>query len=108
VTLSWGILILAGLFEVAWAVGLKYSEGFSKLTPSIITLVAMAISIYLLSLAMRDIPLGSAYAIWVAIGSVGAVIAGVILFDEELNLLKITSMLLVVAGIVGLKLSSST
>ncbi|MDX9813897.1 MAG: quaternary ammonium compound efflux SMR transporter SugE [Sulfurimonas sp.] len=107
-TLSWGILILAGLFEVAWAVGLKYSEGFSKLTPSIITLVAMAISIYLLSLAMRDIPLGSAYAIWVAIGSVGAVIAGVILFDEELNLLKITSMLLVVAGIVGLKLSSST
>jgi len=106
--LSWGILILAGLFEVAWAVGLKYSEGFSKLTPSIITLVAMAISIYLLSLAMRDIPLGSAYAIWVAIGSVGAVIAGVILFDEELNLLKITSMLLVVAGIVGLKLSSST
>ncbi len=106
--MSWGILILAGLFEVAWAVGLKYSEGFSKLTPSIITLVAMAISIYLLSLAMRDIPLGSAYAIWVAIGSVGAVIAGVILFDEELNLLKITSMLLVVAGIVGLKLSSST
>lgn len=105
--MSWGILILAGLFEVIWAVGLKYSEGFSKLTPSIITLVAMGISIYLLSLAIKNIPLGSAYAIWVAIGSVGAVIAGVILFDEELNLLKITSMLLVVAGVIGLKLSSS-
>lgn len=104
--MSWYILFIAGLFEVFWAVGLKYSEGFTKLTPSVFTAIFMAISIYLLSIAIKTLPLGTAYATWVAIGSVGGVIAGVMLFGESLSLLKIASMLMIVGGIVGLKLSS--
>lgn len=104
--MKWIILFLAGLFEVAWAVGLKYSDGFSKLVPSIFTLVTMGVSIYLLSLALRSLPLGTAYAIWVGIGSVGAVIAGLFLFGETLGPAKLISITLIVSGIVGLKLSS--
>lgn len=105
--MNWLFLVLAGLLEVGWAVGLKYTEGFSKPLPSLLTLVAMAGSFYLLSLAMRDIPLGTAYGIWVGIGAVGAAIAGMLLFKEPASALRIVSIVLVVAGIVGLKLSSA-
>lgn len=101
----WLILVLAGLLEVVWATGLKFTEGFTRPLPSLVTLLAMAGSFYLLSQAMRSWPLGSAYAIWVGIGVIGAAIAGVILFREPVSALKIISLLLIVAGIVGLKLS---
>lgn len=101
----WLILVLAGLLEVVWATGLKFTHGFTRPLPSLITLLAMAGSFYLLSQAMRILPLGTAYAIWVGIGVIGAAIAGVILFREPVSALKIISLLLIVAGIVGLKLS---
>ncbi len=101
----WLILLLAGLLEVVWATGLKFTEGFTRPLPSLVTLLAMSGSFYLLSQAMRSLPLGSAYAIWVGIGVIGAAIAGVILFREPVSALKIISLLLIVAGIVGLKLS---
>ena len=85
--MCWLILFLAGLFEIAWAIGLKYSEGFTKLTPSIITIITMFISFYLLSLALKSLPLGTAYAIWVGIGTIGTVIAGIFLFGESMNLI---------------------
>lgn len=105
--MNWLFLVLAGLLEVGWAVGLKYTEGFTKPVPSVLTAVSMAGSVYLLSLALRDIPLGTAYGIWVGIGAVGAAIAGMVLFKEPASTLRIVSIVLVVAGIVGLKLSSS-
>lgn len=104
--MNWIFLALAGLLEVGWAVGLKYTEGFTKPLASALTVVAMAGSFWLLSLAMREIPLGTAYGIWVGIGAVGAAIAGMVLFNEQVSTLRIVSILLVVAGIVGLKLSS--
>jgi len=103
---NWFLLVIAGLFEVVWAVGLKYTEGFTRLTPSIFTLSAMGVSFYLLSLALRSLPLGTAYAIWVGIGALGTAIAGIILFQELVSPLKLVSLLLVVAGIIGLKLSA--
>lgn len=102
----WLILILAGLLEVVWAVGLKFTGGFSRLTPSLVTLGAMGASLYLLSLALRGLPLGTAYAAWVGIGAVGTVIAGVMLLGEALSPMKVASVALIVAGIVGLKLAS--
>ena len=105
--MSWTLLVLAGLLEVVWAIGLKYTEGFTKLWPSVLTLVAMGVSFYLLSLAMRTIPLGTAYAVWVGIGAVGAAIAGMLLFKEPATILRIASLLLVIGGIVGLKVSSA-
>ncbi|KFL36351.1 quaternary ammonium compound efflux SMR transporter SugE [Arenimonas donghaensis] len=105
--MNWLFLVLAGLLEVGWAVGLKYTEGFTKPVPSVLTAVSMAGSVYLLSLALRDIPLGTAYGIWVGIGAVGAAIAGMVLFKEPASTLRIVSIVLVVAGIVGLKLSST-
>ena len=105
--MSWILLVLAGLLEVVWAIGLKYTEGFTKLWPSVLTLVAMGVSFYLLSLAMRTIPLGTAYAVWVGIGAVGAAIAGMLLFKEPATILRIASLLLVIGGIVGLKVSSA-
>ena len=105
--MNWIFLALAGLLEVGWAVGLKYTEGFTKPLPSVLTVIAMAGSFWLLSLAMRDIPLGTAYGIWVGIGAVGAAIAGMLLFKEPASTLRIVSILLVVAGIVGLKLSTA-
>ncbi|HQU61812.1 MAG: quaternary ammonium compound efflux SMR transporter SugE [Nitrosomonas sp.] len=104
--MSWLILFLAGLFEVVWAVGLKYTEGFTKLTPSLVTLAAMGASFYLLSVALRTLPLGAAYAVWVGIGALGTAIAGIMLFHEAVTPLKLVSLLLVIAGIVGLKLSN--
>lgn len=106
--MNWIFLALAGLLEVGWAVGLKYTEGFTRPLPSVLTVIAMAGSFWLLSLAMRDIPLGTAYGVWVGIGAVGAAIAGMVLFKEPASTLRIVSILLVVAGIVGLKLSSAS
>lgn len=103
--MSWLILFFAGLLEVVWAVGLKFTVGFTKPIPSIITVAAMIGSFYLLGLAMRSLPLGTAYAVWVGIGIVGAAIAGVFFLHETLNPLKVLSLALIVAGIVGLKLS---
>lgn len=105
--MSWLILFLAGLLEVVWAVGLKYTQGFTKLGPSAITVAAMAGSFYLLSLALRTLPLGTAYGVWVGIGAVGAALAGIVLFKEPATALRIVSLLLVIAGIIGLKLSSA-
>ena len=105
--MSWLFLVLAGLLEIVWAVGLKYTQGFSRLGPSVVTVAAMGGSFYLLSLAMRTLPLGTAYGVWVGIGAVGAAIAGIVLFKEPATALRIVSLLLVVAGIVGLKLSSA-
>jgi quaternary ammonium compound-resistance protein SugE len=104
--MGWLLLVLAGLLEVGWAVGLKYADGFTRPVPSIVTLVAAAASFWLLGLAMRTIPLGTAYAVWVGIGAVGAAIAGMTLFREPVSVLKLVSLVLVVAGILGLKLAS--
>ena len=105
--MSWIILFLAGLFEIAWAIGLKYSEGFTKLTPSIITIITMFISFYLLSLALKSLPLGTAYAVWVGIGTVGTVIAGIFLFGESMNLIRVVSILFILLGIIGLKITTN-
>ncbi len=104
--MSWLILVIAGLLEVVWAIGLKYTHGFSRLTPSIITLTAMAFSFALLAWAMKTLPVGTAYAVWTGIGAVGAAITGIVLFGESANPARIVSLLLIVAGIIGLKLST--
>ena len=105
--MAWLLLFLAGLLEVVWAVGLKYTEGFTRLWPSVFTLAAMGASFYLLSAALRTLPLGTSYAVWVGIGAVGTAIAGIVLFQEAVTPLKLASLVLVVAGIVGLRLSST-
>ena len=104
--MAWIYLIIAGLFECGWAIGLKYTEGFTRLMPSILTVVAMAISFWLLSTAMKTIPVGTAYAVWTGIGAVGVAIMGMILFGESRDILRIISLVLIVSGIVGLKLVS--
>lgn len=104
--MAWLYLFIAGIFEVVWAIALKYSEGFSKFWPSAITVVGMAISIYFLALALKTLPIGVAYAIWTGVGAIGTVILGIILFDESKDLLKIIFILLIVTGIVGLKVFS--
>ena len=104
--MAWWLLILAGLFEVGWAIGLKYTEGFTRLWPSLATVAAMIISLGLLGLAMKSLPVGTAYAVWVGVGAVGTVILGIVLFDEPLNALRVGSVLLIVAGLVGLKLGA--
>lgn len=103
--MNWSILFLAGLLEVAWAIGLRHSAGFTRPLPSVLTLLAMGISFYLLSLALRTLPLGTAYAVWVGIGAAGTAIAGMLLFAEPASPLKLASLLLVVVGIAGLKLA---
>lgn len=105
--MAWILLIIAGLFETVWVVSLKYSEGFTKLWPSVITIVAMAISIYLLAISMKSLPLGAAYAVWTSIGAIGAVIFGVVFFGESRDLLKIVFIAMIIGGIVGLKVISS-
>ena len=104
--MHWIILVVAGLFEVGWAVGLKYTEGFTRLWPSVGTIVSMVISLGLLGIAMKTLPVGTAYAIWVGIGTVGAIIAGVMFLGEPMNLLRGVSLLFIVLGIIGLKLAS--
>ncbi|HDR2399277.1 TPA: quaternary ammonium compound efflux SMR transporter SugE, partial [Enterobacter bugandensis] len=99
-------LFIAGLLEVVWAIGLKYTHGFTRLTPSVITVTAMIVSIVLLSWAMRSLPVGTAYAVWTGIGAVGAAITGILLLGESASLARIASLALIVAGIIGLKLST--
>lgn len=102
--MAWVYLVLAGLFEIGWAVGLKYSRGFTQFWPSVATVVSMAISLALLGLALRTLPLGTAYAIWTGIGAVGTVILGMVLFGEPVAVGRLACAGLIVAGIVGLKL----
>ncbi len=104
--MSWIILFFAGLFEVGWAVGLKYTDGFSKPLPTTLTIAAMAISLGLLGLAMKELPLGTAYAIWTGVGAVGTVIAGIILFGESMALFRLASVALIICGLIGLKIST--
>ena len=103
----WTCLFLAGLLEVAWVIGLKYSKGFTVLVPSVLTIVGMGVGFWLLSLAMRGIPMGTAYAVWTGIGTVGAAIFGMVLFAEPVTVIRIVCIMLILAGTVGLKLSSS-
>ena len=105
--MKWFILFVAGLLEIGWAVGLKYTEGFSRPWPSVATVSAMGASLWLLAIAMRDLPVGTAYAIWVGIGAVGAAATGIWLFGESANAPKLVSLALIVAGVAGLKLSSA-
>ena len=100
---AWGLLVLAGLFETAWAVGLKYTAGFTRLWPSVATLAAIAVSMGLLGVAAKQLPIGTAYAVWTGIGAVGTVIVGVWLFGEPASLLRLGCLALIVAGILGLK-----
>ncbi|NWF51403.1 MAG: quaternary ammonium compound efflux SMR transporter SugE [Ignavibacteriaceae bacterium] len=104
--MAWLILIIAGLFETAWAVGLKYSDGFSKFWPSVFTIISMIISIALLSVSLKQLSVGTAYAIWTGIGAVGTAIVGMILFNESKELIRIVFIFMIVAGIVGLKIFS--
>ncbi len=105
--MSWVILVLAGLLEVCWAVGLKSSEGFSRPIPTILTVLAMTLSLFLLGLSVKQLPIGTAYAIWVGIGTLGASILGIVLFKEPLSALRIASLALIILGIVGMKYSAS-
>jgi quaternary ammonium compound-resistance protein SugE len=104
--MAWFVLVLAGLFEVAWAIGLKYTEGFTRPVPSVLTLAAMVISVVLLGMAMRSLPVGTAYAVWVGVGAVGTAILGIVLFAEPATAGRLISLALIVAGIVGLKLAT--
>lgn len=104
--MNWLYLAVAGIFEVCWALGLKYSQGFTRVTPSIVTVLGMIASFYFLSLALKQLPLGTAYAVWTGIGTVGTATLGMVFFKEPADLVRILCIGLIVAGIVGLKLSS--
>ena len=104
--MAWGILVVAGLFEVGWAIGLKYTQGYTRLWPTIWTILAMIASVWLLGIAMRSLPVGTAYSIWVGVGAVGTVILGIVLFGEPANAARLISIMLIIAGIVGLKLAT--
>jgi len=105
--MNWWILVVAGMLEVGWVIGLKYTEGFSRLWPSIWTVLSMIFSVGLLGMAMKSLPLGTAYAVWVGIGAIGTAIMGIILFGESASAIRLVSLLLIFAGIVGLKISAS-
>lgn len=102
--MTWLILVLAGLFEIAWAVGLKYTEGFSRIVPTVFTAASMVASVVLLGLAMRHLPLGTAYAVWTGIGTVGTAILGMVLLGEPAGAMRLLCIALIVAGIIGLKI----
>lgn len=104
--MAWAYLAIAGLFEIGWAIGLKYSDGFSKPVPSIMTIIAMGFSLWLLAIAMRTIPVGTAYAVWTGIGAVGVAILGMLMFGESREFLRLVCLFLIIAGILGLKLVS--
>lgn len=104
--MAWFLLLVAGLLEVGWAIGLKYTEGFTRLWPSALTLAAMTGSVVLLGIAMKSLPVGTAYAVWVGVGAVGTAILGIVLFGESANAGRLVSLGLVVVGIVGLKLAT--
>lgn len=103
--MSWIILFIAGMLEICWAIGLKYTEGFTRFWPTAGTALSLVASFLLLGLAMRTLPVGTAYAIWVGIGAVGTAVLGIVLFDESAEMLKMVSLGLICAGIVGLKLA---
>lgn len=104
--MKWLTLVIAGAFEVWWAVGLKYSEGFTKLFPSMLTVIGMIASFYFLSLSLKELPLGTAYAIWTGIGTIGTVILGIVLFKESIDPIRLICIGFIVIGIIGLKLVS--
>ena len=105
--MNWIYLAIAGLFEVAWAVGLKYTEGWTRLVPSLITAALMIASFYFLSLALKSLPIGTAYAVWTGIGTIGAALLGMVLFDEPRDAVRIFCIMLIIAGIAGLKMTSN-
>ena len=105
--MEWIHLLIAGMFEISWAIGLKYSHGFSQIIPSIITVVCMILSFYFLALAIKSLPLGTAYAVWTGIGTMGTVILGIILFKEPATALRLACIFLILTGITGLKLISA-
>jgi quaternary ammonium compound-resistance protein SugE len=102
--MAWVMLIVAGLFEIGWAVGLKYTEGFTRFWPSVTTVVAMVVSIGLLGIAVRTLPIGTAYAVWTGIGTVGTVIAGILILGEPATFIRLLCVFLIISGIIGLKL----
>ena len=104
--MAWAMLVIAGLFEMGWAIGLKYTEGFTRLWPSVWTVLAMIVSLGLLGIAMKSLPVGTAYAVWVGVGAVGTVILGIVLLGEPASAFRLISIALIVAGIVGLKLAT--
>ena len=104
--MAWTYLFFAGLFEIGWAIGLKYTHGFTRLLPTVLTVGSMAVSLGLLGLALKSLPLGTAYAIWTGIGTIGTAILGIVLFGEPATALRLACIGLIVAGIVGLKLVS--
>lgn len=104
--MAWIILVLAGLFEIGWAIGLKYTEGFTRLWPSVWTVLAMIISLGLLGIAMKSLPVGTAYSVWVGVGAVGTVAFGIVLLEEPMNAARLISVTLIIAGIIGLKLAT--
>lgn len=104
-SMSWLVLIIAGLFEVGWAIGLKYTEGFTRLWPSVGTAVSMVISLGLLGVAMKQLPLGTAYAVWVGVGAVGTVVLGIFMLGESASLPRLLSLGFIILGIIGLKLA---
>ena len=104
--MAWIILLIAGLFETGWAIGLKYTQGFTRLWPTVGTVLAMIISLWLLGVAMKSLPVGTAYAVWVGVGAVGTVILGIVLFGEPVNVARLISVALIIAGLIGLKLAT--
>ena len=104
--MAWTILVIAGLFEVGWAIGLKYTDGFTRLWPTVGTVLAMIVSLWLLGVAMKSLPVGTAYAVWVGVGAVGTVLLGILLLGEPANAGRLVSIALIIAGIVGLKLAT--
>jgi quaternary ammonium compound-resistance protein SugE len=104
--MAWWLLLVAGLLEVGWAIGLKYTDGFTNFWPSVLTLAAMAASVVLLGIAMKSLPVGTSYAVWVGVGAVGTALLGIVLFGESANAGRLVSLGLIVAGIVGLKLAT--
>ncbi|HET7655701.1 MAG TPA: quaternary ammonium compound efflux SMR transporter SugE [Luteimonas sp.] len=104
--MAWMVLVLAGLFEIGWAIGLKYTDGFTKLWPTVGTVVSMAVSLGLLGIAMKSLPVGTAYAVWVGVGAVGTAILGIVLLGEPANTGRMISLGLIIAGIIGLKLAA--
>jgi len=103
--MAWVYLVIAGLFEIVWAIGLKYTEGFTRLGPTALTVGGMVLSVVLLGVALRDLPVGTGYAVWTGIGTVGTAIVGIWLFNEPATALRLGAMALIVAGIVGLKVA---
>lgn len=106
ITMAWVVLIIAGLFEICWAVGLKFSEGFTKLYPSIFTLITLAISMYLLARASHVLPIGTAYGVWVGVGALGTAVLGIVLFQESVSPMRLLFLVMLFVSIIGLKLTS--